>query len=107
LQQDLNILSATDDHIKFNYSIDPQKGAGMMIGGNAYYTAVISSPKDKDEKGNEYEVNQYVYENGNCKIMIRISKDPNTMAQVTASNCEAICHGHNMNSAGVLKLKAE
>lgn len=107
LQQRLSILSVTEDHITFNYYIDPLKDTGMVIGGNAYYTAVINSQKDKDEKGNEYEVNQYVYENGNCKIIIRISKDPSTMAQVIASNCEAVCKGHNMNSAGVLKLKAE
>lgn len=107
LQQRLNILSVTEDHITFNYYIDPRKDTGMVLGGNAYYTTVINSQKDKDEKGNEYEVNQYVYGNGNCRIIIRISKEPNTMAQVTASNCDAICHGLNMTSAGVLKLKAD
>lgn len=107
LQQDLNIDSVKEDHIKFSYSIDLPNDTGLMIGGNAYYTTAISSPKDKDEKGIDYEVRQYVYENGNCKIMIRISKDPSTMAQVVASNCEGFYNGRSLSSAGVLRRKTE
>ncbi|MBS1584269.1 MAG: hypothetical protein JSS82_01780 [Bacteroidetes bacterium] len=105
LRQDLNIDSVKEDRIRFSYSIDVPNDTGMMIGGNAYHTPVINTPKDRDEKGNEYEVNQYVYQNGNCAVLIRISKDTSKIAQVIATNCESLYHKRSMNSAGVLKLK--
>jgi hypothetical protein len=87
-RQQLAVSYKSETEIEFYLSFEKGGNCKNEISGKAENkNAGGDAETDDDNEGNAYAVNEFLYENGNCVIAIRIATDEKDKATVQFSGC--------------------
>lgn len=105
IEQKLKITSKSENEIYFEYTIrNTAENCEITLKGNAVNKNPEMDPElDEDEEGVAYPSIQYIYENGDCYLGIRIAMIDRDKVVVLSECKEKEIDGCLIGSLGILK----
>lgn len=94
VEQTLHVTEQDSSGIKFSLLLKKKDGTcKSQVSGIAVNNYKGSDPEiDEDENGVAYPANEFVYNEGECHIAIRIAMDEMNKAKIKASGCNDPCY---------------
>ena len=88
LKQELKLQKQNQNVLDFDLRSEDKRGRGVSSVNGKATLKLGDSETDEDENGEMYEVNEYVFEQKNCYLAIRLHADTQHIVRVGDGECE-------------------